>query len=60
MTRWKRVERERERARLQALLGPPRGYTDAYAERHGEAANENMVSEHAHADTIGPMKSAER
>lgn len=60
MTRWKRVDREQERARLQALLGPPRGCADDDAEGDGQHANDNVISESAHAATIGPLKSAER
>jgi hypothetical protein len=60
MTRWKRVEREQERARLQALLGPPREYADNDAETDCQAANDNVIGERVHAVTIGPLKSAER
>lgn len=60
MTRWKRVEREQERARLQALLGPPRIDAGADAERDRQAANDNVMEIAGHAATIGPLKSAER
>lgn len=60
MTRWKRVEREQERARLQALLGPPGIDADSDAERDRKAANDNVVGIAGHAATSGPLKSAER
>lgn len=60
MTRSKRYEREQERARLQALLGPPRIDAGTRDQSDRQAANDNVISERAHAATIGPMKSAEQ
>lgn len=60
MNRRKRHEREQERARLSALLGPPRIYAAGDAQAQSQAANDNVMGPRAHAGTSGPMKSAER
>lgn len=66
MNRWKRYDRDKERARLIALLGSPSVNRPGREEADHQHANDNVIMHFsgngvdAHGATIGPLKSAER